>query len=119
MCQQIINGPAHSANVLAQKHHMQAVTLALLPKIPESTLDLLGNNVAQLYRAIPVNVENKPEPQKNIVTVVIDDPTNIDKMETVSHILRKFEVIFLITTVSDMTAALRIRYSNKLLDSRS
>lgn len=117
MCQQIMNGAALTANALTQKHRMQFVNLALWPKIPESTLDIFGINVAHCYHAIPIKLEIKPE--KSVITVAIDDPTNTEKIEILSYILRKYEVIFYITTRADMTQALQKRYSEKLFGSRS
>ena len=83
------------------------------PHIPEEILELFPINFARTCRAIPVFVN------QGQVTVAVDDEPETDKILAIEGRLPNQKIIFLIAQKADMDEALYVRYSLKLLDSRS
>ena len=99
------------AIALSRKHHMQFVNLAALPKIPESTLGLMGVERAIRHNAIAISL-NATETE---VTVTVSDPDDTDNLEQIRTIMSPKEVIFYVATPEDLEQALWSRYSEQLV----
>jgi len=108
-----MNEIVETAINLSRKHHMQFVNLSALPKIPESTLELMGIERAIRHKAIPIHLDD------GTVTIAISDPDDIENVEQIRAIMAPKDVTFYVAAEADLLDALSVRYSDKLLESRA
>ncbi|MCA9264328.1 MAG: Flp pilus assembly complex ATPase component TadA, partial [Planctomycetales bacterium] len=93
------------AQALAEQFDLQVVSLAEA-NIPKSTIDLINEPMAQLYKVIPVQFKN------NALTVATCDPQNLSIQDEMRNFLG-YDIQMVVATERDVQKALNKFYSDQ------
>ena len=98
--------PADIAQAKAALSGAEVVTLADL-KLSDEVIGLIRRDIAKKYRVIPIGKHG------NTVTVALSDPSDLDTIDSLTHLLRA-EIEIKVTSEEDIENALNKYYGSKV-----
>jgi general secretion pathway protein E/type IV pilus assembly protein PilB len=102
--------PADVTQAKAAHFGAEVVSLADL-KIPDDVIAMIPRHIARKYRVIPVFKSD------NALTVAIADPSDLDTIDSLTHLLRT-EINLQVASEADVEAALGRYYGGREVDPR-